>query len=278
MPAPSSYNPSGLEQNVYVTMRFYRFQWFFLSFILLLFLISLVYNFIWWRRSQYYYEVIHQIRLDPLGLNVYPTTDDLVEGLQPEQKVVVFFGDSRAYQWPFPSGLPQFKFINRGIHSQTSLQTLERLNAHLIPLEPLIVVVQVGVNDLRMIHLFPEQKDSLIADCKANIAEIVSQSRDSGAIVILSTIFPLGELPLMERLFYTPDVAKAIDEVNAFLLTLKGEDVHLFDTGLILVDKKNIVKREYSSDFLHLNERGYNGLNRQLGKILHQIDFESNQK
>jgi lysophospholipase L1-like esterase len=260
-------------------MIFYRFQWFFLIILLLSFFISLVYNFVLWRRSQYYYEVIHQIRLDPLGLNVYGSAaDDSLEGLEPRQKVVVFFGDSRAYQWPFPSGLPQFKFVNRGIHSQTSLQTLERLNAHLKPLEPDIVIVQVGVNDLRMIHLFPEQKESLIADCKANIAEIVSQSRALGAIVILSSIFPLGELPLTERFFWSPDVAKAIDEVNAFLLTLKGEDVHLFETYFFLVDEKGIIKREYSSDFLHLNERGYNGLNHQLAKILRQIDFDSNQK
>ena len=169
-------------------------------------------------------------------------------------------------------------FVNRGIHSQTSLQTVERLNAHLAPLEPDYVIVQVGVNDLRMIHLFPEQKDALIANCKANIAGIVEKSRALGAIVILSTIFPLGELPLTERFFWSPDVAKAISEVNAFLLTLKKEDVHLFETGPFLVDEKSIVKREYSSDFLHLNETGYNGLNRQLAKILRQIEVESNQK
>jgi len=64
---------------------------------------------------------------------------------------VVFFGDSRAYDWPAPSGLEGLEFVNRGIGNQTTAQVLGRFEAHIAPLHPQVVVLQVGINDLKLI-------------------------------------------------------------------------------------------------------------------------------
>jgi lysophospholipase L1-like esterase len=44
-----------------------------------------------------------------------------------------------------------FSFVNRGINTQTSAQVLGRFDKHVVPLHPNIVIVQVGINDLKTI-------------------------------------------------------------------------------------------------------------------------------
>ncbi|NEQ41144.1 MAG: SGNH/GDSL hydrolase family protein [Okeania sp. SIO3I5] len=181
-------------------------------------------------------------------------------------------GDSRARAWKSPEDFDDFNFINRGISGQTTGQVLGRLNRHLQPLSPDIVIVQVGVNDLSRIPLFPENKETIISECKSNIKEIVSESRQLGAVVIMTTIFPLSEVPLKRKLFWSPDiVTTAIKEVNNFIYSLENEDVIIFDTGDILVNQQGKVREEYSRDFLHLNRAGYKTLNEKLMPILQEL-------
>jgi len=232
-------------------------------------LISIVLNFILFKRGEQYYLQLNATRLDPLGLSFYPTGTDQYSTAQ---KKVVFFGDSRASNWTFPVGLDQFQFINRGIGAQTAAQVLERFDDHIAPLQPQVIIVQVGINDLKTIPIFPDQKASIIANCQANIEEIVSQSLDLGATVILTTIFPLGEVPLERKLFWSADVAAAIKEVNASMYSLEGENVIVFDTVPILANEKGVVQPEYSRDLLHLTEAGYDALNEELVRILATLE------
>lgn len=84
------------------------------------------------------------------------------------------------------------------------------------PLQPDIVILQVGINDLKTLPLFPERQEEIIANCKTNIQQIVDKSLQADASVILTTIFPLGQLPIERRLFWSEEVALAIDDVNQF--------------------------------------------------------------
>jgi len=234
-------------------------------------LISIAFNFILFKRGEQYYLQLNATRLDPLGLGFYPTGTDQHSN-STMQKKVVFFGDSRASNWTFPAGLDQFQFINRGIGAQTSVQVLERFDDHIVPLQPQVIIVQVGINDLKTIPIFPDQKASIIANCQANIEEIVSRSLDLDATVILTTIFPLGEVPLERKLFWSAEVAEAIGEINASIYSLEGDNVIVFDTAPILANEKGIVQPEYSRDLLHLTEAGYDALNEELMHILTTLE------
>ena len=108
---------------------------------------------------------------------------------------VVFLGDSRAAGWPAPEA-DGYEFINRGVGSQTTTQTLQRFNAHVRPLQPDVVVIQVGINDLKTIPLFPEQRDMIMANCRANIKQMIDAAQALEANVIVSTILPVGKVPL----------------------------------------------------------------------------------
>jgi len=217
------------------------------------------------------YSKRNETRLDPLGLEYYPHLPDRETPDQAGQVRTVFFGDSRAEEWPAPV-LQGYEFINRGIDRQTTVQVLWRLPYHLEPLKPGLVLLQVGINDLKTIGLFPRQKSTIIANCKENIRQIVARSVSLGATVILSTIFPTGEVPPERRPFWSDDIPLAVDEVNLYLNSLAGEKIIILDAFSILADKTGLIRREYSRDELHLTPEGYENLNRELVRLLASLN------
>ena len=68
-------------------------------------LISVAMNLLLFDRGRQYYLQLNATRLDPLGLSYYATEIDQQPTAIPSQKRVVFFGDSRAADWVFPTSL-----------------------------------------------------------------------------------------------------------------------------------------------------------------------------
>ena len=216
-----------------------------------------------YKRAQNYYLQLNASHLDPLGL--YAFTDTPVN-VQPP--LVMFFGDSRAADWPAPDQVKNVTFVNRGIGNQTTAQLLGRFQTHVTPLHPQIIILQAGINDLKTIPLFPDQKETIIRNCKANLKQIVDLSLDTGSRVIVTTIFPLGKLPIERRPFWSDKVELAINEVNTFIETLASDRVTIFETDRVLANSEAIVDPQYSRDFLHLNPAGYAALNEAIYELL----------
>jgi lysophospholipase L1-like esterase len=223
--------------------------------------------FLYSRAKQYYFE-LNQTRLDPLGLSYYPV--DAKEITDTRQSRVVFFGDSRAASWISPS-TSGYEFINRGIFSQTSVQTIQRFAYHVRPLKPNVVIIQVGVNDLKAIALFPERRKSIVTNCQENIKRIVEESRNLGAVVIVTTIFPVGDVPLERKPFWSDEIGQTIKEINAYITTLADEKTIVFDAFSMLADSQGIMLQKYRINELHINEQGYVTLNKELVRLLNTI-------
>ena len=109
---------------------------------------SLVLNWYLFRLGRWYYTQLSAVRLDPLGLSAYPAPSSQEELASTDAITVVFFGDSRAATWP-PPDIGGFAFINRGVGGETSTQSALRFDYHIEPLNPQIVVIQTGINDLK---------------------------------------------------------------------------------------------------------------------------------
>ncbi|TAF03556.1 MAG: SGNH/GDSL hydrolase family protein [Oscillatoriales cyanobacterium] len=216
-----------------------------------------------YQQWQKYYLLLNATGLDPLGLNSYPNSAE-----KTQQPVIVFYGDSRAESWPAPDTIKNATIVNRGIGGQTTAQVLGRFQQHVASLKPKIIVIQVGVNDLKAIPLFPEQKEAIIRNCETNIGQIVKNSLDTGAKVVVTTIFPLGTLPIERRPFWSDDVPIAIKDVNDYIKTLAGDRVIVLDSSQVLANSQGIVNPKYSRDFLHLNSEGYAALNKAITGIL----------
>ncbi|MEM9215981.1 MAG: GDSL-type esterase/lipase family protein [Cyanobacteria bacterium P01_F01_bin.150] len=225
-------------------------------------------NVLLFRGAKLYYLEVNAVRLDPIGLELYPSEPILP--IDKQRKRVVFFGDSRAKDWPSPD-LDGYEFINRGLSSQTTIQNIQRFDHHVSPLQPDIVILQVGINDLKTIALFPDRKNDIIADCQANIKSLVDASRDTGATVIITTIFPVGTVPLERKPFWSEDIEQALDDINAYLATLAGDRVFIFDTAPVLANPEGRVIKAYEKDELHLKPQAYAQLNQSLESLLESI-------
>lgn len=218
--------------------------------------------------ARHYYLLLNETNLDPLGLENFTANSNQQNISNSSSTNVVFFGDSRAEQWPFPTNIDGFSFVNFGINGQTSTQVLQRFDRQVLPLRPKIIVVQVGINDLKAIPLFPDRKTSIIANCKNNIKEIVTRSRSLGATVILTTIFPVGKVPLVRQPFWSSDIDRAILEVNSYIYSLQAPNAIVLDSYALLAENG---KNKYQRDTLHLNATGYEILNKELTNMLTKL-------
>jgi len=257
-------------------------------------------NILLYQRATQYYRELNQTRLDPWGLSDRPEDSQSPRPQSQTQpkahtRRVVFFGDSRARSWVKPT-LQGYEFINAGVSSQTSVQALYRLPLQLPPIKPDVVVIQVGINDLKTIALFPQRKAEIIRRCKANLQQMVQDIQRLGALTIVTTIFPTGDISPLRQPFWSTDIERAIQDLNAFIAHLgeplgdlatsqnlqNSQDpekqthathpplqkVFVFDTFSLLADDRGKVLRSYQEDELHLTPQGYTVLNEALTQKL----------
>jgi lysophospholipase L1-like esterase len=226
---------------------------------------SLAGNFYLLRAAESYIHAAAAIRLDPAGLKTYAP-----DRAKPpaERPLLLFFGDSRALMWSAPAAPSGYRVVNRGIGNQTTAQMLLRFDGDVMQLHPAVVVLEGGVNDLKAIVDFPDKRAEIVADCQANLERLVDKCRQTGATVVLVTVFEIGDVPTWRRPFWSDEVSAAVHEVNAFLPKLAGPKVVLFDANPVLVDGRGRIQRAYQVDHLHLSSAGYLTLNEKLVPLL----------
>lgn len=89
-------------------------------------------------------DAYRRVLLDWGGLTRYGS--DNAE-LRPQAGRVVFLGDEITENWG-PEFFPGKPYLNRGITRQTAAQMLVRFRQDVISLQPAVVVIQAGTNDL----------------------------------------------------------------------------------------------------------------------------------
>ena len=232
---------------------------------------SMALNWFLYQRDRADFAEIHRVRLDPLGLSVaWPTT--LAGSPEERLPVAVMYGDSRAQDWPTGAVVSGYRIVNRGIGAQTTAQVLGRFDAHIAAERPSVVIVQVGINDLKAIPLFPGEEGWIVANCEANIQEIVDESRALGAQVVLSTVFPVGRVPIERLPVWSERIPASVLEVNEFIGSLAGPDIVVLDGWRILANEQGQMRPEYSLDTLHVNAFGYEALNTELEAVLEKLN------
>lgn len=231
---------------------------------------SLVVNYFLYKKA---FIPLQLSKLDPVGLDYYPpakATDK--QTLAEDVTRIMLYGDSRALSWPTDE-TPDYQFINRAIGNQTSTQIVQRFEAHAAPHKPQLLLVQMCVNDLKMIPLFPDKQDDIIQDCKDNIQTLISKAQQIDSKVILSTVFPLGDVSIVRKALGTKEapIVNGIARINNFINAQASDDVMIFDSFKILVGENSQMNPDYSRDWLHLNSDGYKRLNVDLKLFLEQI-------
>lgn len=183
---------------------------------------------------------------------------------------ILLLGDSRIAMWDCPD-LGGHGVVNAGFPGITSAELAAGCGDVLRQTHPKVVVIQVGINDLKLIGVRPDLCEAVISNCVGNVSIIAQQSEKAGAMVIITAIWPAGKVGPIRRFVWNSQVDSAIAETNQRLRrAFQGE------TNIVFTDifaemtrgRGTLERQKLYSDTLHLNEAAYEQLTALLRKKL----------
>lgn len=189
------------------------------------------------------------------GLSRYREADIALKPPATGENRVVFFGDSITDRWKLDDYFVSKSYINRGISGQTTSQLLLRLRQDVIELQPKVVVILAGTNDIA-----GNTGPMSTKDIEANYATIGELARVHNIKVIYSSILPVHDYTEEANNFFSQRPPEKILELNLWLrnycvVPLNG--CTYLDYFAAMVDERGFMKKDLSPDGLHPNEAGY---------------------
>ncbi len=212
------------------------------------------------QRMQQHFEAILQVEninaqkrdADPNQLKRYAEANSK---LLPPGKVprVVFFGDSMTDYWRLNEYFTGRDFVNRGIAGQTTLQMLGRFRPDVIALNPKVVVILGGTNDIAAGYSIEQTETDLM--------EMVELARAHNIKPALASLLPVSDYhkdvdPRNEMTKVRPPAT--ILAINRWMdAYCKSEGLVYVDYYTPLIDAAGQLQVDASDDGLHPNAKGY---------------------
>jgi len=187
---------------------------------------------------------------------------------------IVLIGDSRIAQWPTAAMAGQWEIINRGIGGETVAQLVQRFDTDAIALDPDVIVIEAGVNDLvAATFLDDAEKQQVARSVGESLRQLASKAAAAHRRVIIATVIPPAKPDFFRRPVWNEMLRDLVAGVNADLKGARWPDrVSLIDLLPVLqAEDQKKVPDEYRLDTLHLNEAGYRRLTEALASHLQLV-------
>ena len=186
------------------------------------------------------------------NLNRYQSDNENIKKIKNKTPRVVFIGNSitEGWDWHYPQFFKNNKnYINRGISGQTTPQMLVRFRQDVIDLDPDIVVILAGINDIA-----ENTGPSTVKSITDNIISMSEIAMSNDIKVILSSILPASDFPWRPEILPPYKILKINSSLQNY--ALKNNIVYL-DYFSEMFDGKNGLIKEYGADTVHPNKPGY---------------------
>lgn len=171
----------------------------------------------------------------------------------PGENRVVFYGDSITDFWKLDESFPGKPYVNRGISGQTTPQMLVRFRQDVVNLQPKVVVILAGTNDIAG-NTGPES----LEDIEANYASMAEIARANHIGVMFSSVMPVNNYTPESREFFALRSPAKILELNRWIKNYCDSAGCIYlDYFSAMVDDKGFLKRDLADDGLHPNAAGY---------------------
>jgi lysophospholipase L1-like esterase len=171
----------------------------------------------------------------------------------PGEKRVVFMGDSITDNWHLAESFPGKPYINRGIGGQTTPQMLIRFRPEVIDLQPKVVVILAGTNDIA-----GNTGPMRLEDIEANYSSMAELARLHGIRVVLSSVLPVNNYTERAMPLFLQRSPEKILALNRWLTDYCAKNGYVYlDYFSAMVDEKGMLKHELAEDGLHPNPAGY---------------------
>jgi len=164
---------------------------------------------------------------------------------------VVFMGNSITQGW-IEKRADFFKsnpYVNRGISGQTTPQMLIRFRQDVIALQPKVVVILAGTNDIA-----GNTGPSTLEMIEDNLASMAELAQANGIRVVLSSVLPVFDYPWKKGL----EPAEKIVTLNAWIKSYCDKKGFIYlDYFTPMADERHGMKSALTIDGVHANVAGY---------------------
>ena len=203
-----------------------------------------------------------QENLDWPALSKYKKDNHELKLKSNSGKRIVFMGDSITEGWSgiYPDFFQNKNYINRGISGQTTPQMLIRFRADVVDLNPSIVIILAGTNDIAE-NTGPSNV-KMITDNIFSMSELAMAHKIK---VILCSILPVYTYSWKD----IPDPPSYIAEVNNMLKNYcVNHNLQYVDYFSSMANEKKGLGKELSEDGVHPNEKGYKIMSKIIQNVL----------
>lgn len=188
---------------------------------------------------------------DWADLNRFKIENAKVRLPAPNEDRVVFMGNSITQGWidQIPEFFNNGTYINRGIGGQTTPQMLLRFRQDVIHLNPKVVIILAGTNDIA-----GNTGPSTIEMIEDNLYSMAELAKANNIEVVFCSVLPVYDYPWKTGL----EPAEKIIELNKRIK--RYADTHgvvYADYFTPMADEKNGMKAEYTYDGVHATRTGY---------------------
>jgi len=177
-----------------------------------------------------------------------------------DENRVVFMGDSITDIWAMPEMAPFFPgkpYVGRGIGGQTTPQMLLRFRPDVVALQPKVVVILAGTNDIA-----GNTGPMSLEEIEGNLASMSELAKLHGIRVVLSSVLPVYDRghnhegkPVVMTDRRPPEKILALNE---WLKKYSADHKLIYlDYFPAMVDEQGFLKKDLSEDGLHPNKKGY---------------------
>jgi lysophospholipase L1-like esterase len=169
----------------------------------------------------------------------------------PDENRVVFMGDSITDAWGHPTGIffPGKPYVNRGISGQTTPQMLVRFWPDVIALQPKVVVILAGTNDIA-----GNTGPTTPAMIQDNLMAMADLAKANGIRVVLASILPAAAYPWKPGIDPRTEIVALNDWMRE---TCAREGYVYLDYYSAMVNPDQGMKKELTIDGVHPNAAGY---------------------
>lgn len=172
-----------------------------------------------------------------------------------ERPDAVFMGNSITEQWASqdPEFFTKNNFVGRGISGQTTAEMLVRFRQDVIELNPRVVVIMAGINDIARNNGYIAHENIL-----GNIASMCELAKMNGIKVILCSVTPCEVFSWRREL----KPAEPIRELNKMIRAYAEENkIFYLDYYSALTTETGGLPEKWTFDGCHLNLECYRTIN-----------------
>ena len=193
-----------------------------------------------------------QLMTDWAQLTRYADDDKKLPALAAGEKRVVFLGNSITENWVrFDSAFfAENKYVGRGISGQTTTQTLVRFRQDVLNVNPSVLILLLGTNDIAQ-NTGPMTFDQSIG----NIASMVELAQARKIKVIIGSVLPAKQFGWRIEIEQVPE---KIVQFNALLKDYAAKSgCQYVDFHAALRDENNGMSPDIADDGVHPTLKGY---------------------